>query len=149
VSHPNVLLVANRTANTDGLRQAVRDRAAGGTRRFHLLVPAVPSGLHRVVDPEVAGRETAHIRLGAALPGLSEAAGFMVGGEVGSADPMAAIQDTLARESFDEIVISTLPRRMSRWLRVDLPSKARGLGLPVSHVEAQTAPDEDPALAAR
>jgi len=149
VSHPqSVLLVANRTADTDLLRQAVRDRAEKGTTRFHLLVPAVPSGLHRVVDPEVAGREEAHTRLGAALPHLSQAAGFMVGGEVGSADPMAAIQDTLARESFDEIVISTLPRRVSRWLHVDLPSKASGLGLPVSHLEAETVP-EDPALAVR
>jgi len=111
-------------------------------------MPAVPSGLHRVVDPEVAGRYEARIRLNAALPRLSQAAGFMVGGEVGSADPMAAIQDTIARESFDEIVISTLPRRMSRWLRVDLPSKAAGLGLPVSHVQAETAPDDHVALAA-
>ena len=150
MSHPQtVLLVANRTADADRLREAVRERAEKGTTRFHLLVPAVPSGLHRVVDPEVAGREEAHIRLNAALPPLSQAAGFMVGGEVGSADPMAAIQDTLAREGFDEIVISTLPRRMSRWLHVDLPSKAKGLGLPVSHVEAETVPENDPALAAR
>lgn len=146
--HPQtVLLVANRTADTDRLRQAVSDRAAKGTTRFHLLVPAVPSGLHRVVDPEVAGRQEAHDRLATALPRLSEAAGFMVGGEVGSADPMAAIQDTLAREQFDEIVISTLPRRMSRWLHLDLPSKVKGLGVPVSHVEATLA--EDPALATR
>ena len=144
MTHPqSVLLVANRTAETAGLRQAVAERAAKGTTRFHLLMPAVPSGLHRVVDPEVAGRQEAHARLSAALPRLSEAAGFMVGGEVGSADPMAAVQDTLARESFDEIVISTLPRRVSRWLHVDLPSKARGLGLPVSHVEAEQVPDED------
>ena len=150
MSHPQtVLLVANRTADADRLRQAVRDRAEKGTTRFHLLVPAVPGGLHRVVDPEVAGREEAHLRLNAALPRLSEAAGFMVGGEVGSADPMAAIQDTLAREGFDEIVISTLPRRVSRWLHVDLPSKAKGLGLPVSHVEAETVPEDDPAMAVR
>jgi hypothetical protein len=150
VSHPQtVLLVANRTADADALHQAVRERAAKGTTRFHLLVPAVPSGLHRVVDPEVAGREEAHARLDAALPRLSDAAGVKVEGEVGSADPLAAIQDTLSRESFDEIVISTLPRRVSRWLHMDLPSKAKVLGLPVTHVEAETVPDEDPASAAR
>ena len=59
---------------------------------------------------------------------LSEAAGFTVEGEVGSAEPMAAIQDAVGRESFDEIVISTLPKRVSRWLHMDLPSKAGGLG---------------------
>lgn len=148
--HPQtVLLVANRTADADSLSRAVRERAAKGTTRFHLLMPAVPSGLHRVVDPEVAGRDEAHARLAAALPRLSRAAGFMVGGEVGSADPLAAIQDTLSRESFDEIVISTLPRRVSRWLHVDLPSKAEGLGLPVTHVEAESVPDEHLAVAGR
>ena len=47
----HVLLVANRTADTDALLRAVAERAANGTKSFHLLMPAVPSGLHRVVDP--------------------------------------------------------------------------------------------------
>ncbi len=59
---------------------------------------------------------------------------------MGSADPLAAIQDAVGRRSFDEIVVSTLPHRVSRWLRLDLPSKARGLGLPVSHLEAEAVP---------
>lgn len=137
----SVLLVANRTANTDRLRETVADRAARGARAFHLVVPAVPHGLHRVVDPEVAGRAEAEAVLAVALPSLSEVAGCDVSGEVGSADPLAAIQDALSRRSFDEIVISTLPRRVSRWLRLDMPSKARGLGLPVAHVEAEAAPE--------
>jgi len=136
-----VLLVANRTANTDRLREAVRDRASRGARAFHLVVPAIPHGLHRVVDPEVTGWQEGQAALASALPSLSEAAGCEVSGEVGSADPIAAIQDALARRSFDEIVISTLPHRISRWLRLDLPSKARGLGLPVAHVEAEAIPE--------
>jgi hypothetical protein len=139
-----VLLVANRTATTVRLGEAVERRAGGGSdgTRFHLLVPATPRGLHRVVDPEVAGREEAGGQLDGALPSLSAAAGSPVTGEVGDADPLAAIQDVLSRERFDEIIISTLPRRVSRWLRLDLPSKARGLGLPVTHVEAEDVPDE-------
>lgn len=140
-----VLLVANRTAGTERLREAVSDRAARGAVAFHLVVPAVPHGLHRVVDPEVAGYEEAKAALALALPSLSEAAGCEVTGEVGSADPLAAIQDAMGRRTFDEIVVSTLPHRMSRWLRVDLPSKARGLGVPVAHVEAEFVPE--PALA--
>lgn len=136
----SVLLVANRTAQTTRLREAVRRIAQRRDVHFHLLVPSHPRGLHRVVDPEVAGREEAEARLDAALPSLSEAAGRPVSGEVGDADPLAAIQDTLGRESFDEIVVSTLPARVSRWLRLDLPSKARGLGLPVTHVEAEAVP---------
>jgi hypothetical protein len=141
-----VLLVANRTANTDRLREAVADRATHGASAFHLVVPAMPRGLHRVVDPEVAGCEEARAALESALPSLSEAAGFEVTGEVGSADPFAAIQDALTRGNFDEVVVSTLPRRFSRWMRVDLPSKVRGLGVPVVHVQADDVPE--PALAA-
>lgn len=139
-----VLLVANRTAMTVRLRDTVRGLAERGNTRFHLLVPAHPRGLHRVVDPEVAGREEAKERLEAAVLFLREAAGREVTGEIGSADPLAAIQDVLGRERFDELVISTQPRRVSRWLRLDLPSKARVLGLPVTHIEAAEVPEELP-----
>ncbi|HEY8677258.1 MAG TPA: hypothetical protein VIN39_01325 [Candidatus Dormibacteraeota bacterium] len=131
-----VLLVANRTATNVALVEAVRRRAreARGQVVFHLVVPATPEGLHRVVDPEVAGRMPAAERLRGALPPLSEAAGGEVTGHVGDANPLAAVADALNLEGFDEIVISTLPWRLSRWLRIDLLSKLRGLGVPVQHV---------------
>jgi hypothetical protein len=53
---------------------------------------------------------------------------------VGDANPLAAVADALNLRGFDEIIVSTLPWRLSRWLRVDLPSKLRGLGVPVLHV---------------
>lgn len=140
-----VLVVANRTAATPALLEAVAERAHRSPATFHLLVPATPRGLHRVVDPEVAGREEARANLALALPALSAAAGSRVDGEVGSADPVAAIHDALHRQPFDELIISTLPSWISRWMRLDLPNKARGLGLPVLHVEAQ---QRVPALAA-
>jgi hypothetical protein len=91
------------------------------------------------VDPEVAGREEAQKSLESALPQLTEAAGSEVTGEVGDADPIAAIHDVLGASEgdFNEIIVSTLPRTLSRWLKVDLPSKACGFGLPVTHVEAR------------
>ena len=147
MSEPNILLVANRTALTDRLREIVRRRAELAPARFHLLVPATPHGLHRVVDPEVSGREEAAERLDEALPVLSDVAGSEVTGEVGDADPLAAIQDVLAGGGFVELIISTLPPRVSRWLHLDLPSKARGLGLPVTHVEAEALPAERVAVA--
>ena len=135
-----VLLVANRTALTPALREEVRKRAAAGDATFHLVVPAHPSGLHRVVDPEVAGREEAKERMEDALKVLSEVAGSSpITGEVGDADPLAAIQDAMNSRTIDEIVISTLPRRVSKWLHLDLPSKARGLGVPVTHIESMPA----------
>jgi hypothetical protein len=139
-SPSRVLIVANRTAATDKLLEAVRQRVAAGPATFHLLVPATPRGLHRVVDPEVAGRKEAAAQLELALERLREAAGADVIGHVGDADPMAAISDTLHEREIDEIIISTLPRRLSRWMRLDLPSKVRGLGKPVVHVQGERAP---------
>jgi hypothetical protein len=130
-----VLLVANRTAAGARLLEAVRQRAQQGPAVFHLVVPATPYSLHRIVDPEVAGREIAADRLARALPALAEAAGREVTGHVGDANPLCAVQDALNLEGYDEIILSTLPWRVSRWLRVDLPSKIRALGVPVLHLE--------------
>ncbi len=147
MSAARVLLVANRTATDEPLIQAVRARAARGPASFHLLVPATPRGLHRVVDPEDAGREAARTRLAEALPILGRAAGAPVTGHIGDANPLAAISDAHHLQGFDEIILSTLPWRLSRWLKLDLPSKVRGLGVPVLHVTSAQA-EKPPALAA-
>jgi hypothetical protein len=131
-----VLVVAHRTAATHGLADAVRARAAAGPARFTLLVPRTAHGLHRIMDPEDGDDREARAILDRALPLLSAAAGGPVGGLVGDPSPLTAIEDAINREPFDELIISTLPRRLSRWLRLDLPSKAGGLGLPVSVVTA-------------
>ena len=141
-----VLLVANRTATDPALMMAVRRRTERGRVVFHLVVPATPQGLHRVVDPEVAGIGAACARLEQALPILSEAAGQEVTGHVGDANPLAAVEDAVNLQGYDEIILSTLPWRISRWLRVDLPSKVRALGIPVLHVTGSQAEAIAPAL---
>jgi len=132
-----VLVVANRTAATPALIEAVRERAARGPCTFTLLVPNPAHGLHRVVDPEDQSQSEAEQTLDLAVPLLEDAAGSLVEGLVGDPEPLAAIQDALNLHGFDEIIISTLPTRFSRWLKLDLPSKAAGLGLPVTTVTAK------------
>jgi len=132
-----VLVVANRTAATPALIEAVRERAGRGACTFTLLVPHTASGLHRVVDPEDQGVNEAEQTLELALPLLEKAAGAPVEGMVGDAEPLAAIQDAVNLHGYDELIISTLPKRFSRWLRLDLPHKAAGLGLPVTTVTAE------------
>ena len=132
-----VLVVAHKTAATPALLDAVRDRAQRGPATFTLLVPNPAHGLHALVDPEDQEENEAQQVLELALPLLEEAAGAPVEGIVGDPSPMNAIQDAINIHGFDEVIISTLPARVSKWLKLDLPSKVTGLGLPVTTVTAR------------
>lgn len=129
-----VLVVAHKTAATQPLLDAVRRRAARGRCSFTLLVPNAAHGLHKVVDAEDQGASEARGAIDAAVPKLSEAAGAPVEGIVGDPDPTAAVQDAINLRGFDEVIVSTLSPRVSRWLKLDLPSKISGMGLPVTTV---------------
>ncbi|HLM93491.1 MAG TPA: hypothetical protein VK273_06750, partial [Gaiellaceae bacterium] len=65
---------------------------------------------------------------------LRPAARGKVEGLVGGPDPFESIQDAVRQGDFDEIIISTLPRRVSKWLRRDLIRRVEGLGLPVTAI---------------
>jgi len=134
-----VLVVAHKTAATPALIDAVRERAARGAAAFTLLVPPSAHGLDRVMDPEDHRTdEEAAAMIELALPLLEDAAGGPVRGIVGSDPaPLTSIEDAINRDGYDEIIISTLPARVSRWLRLDLPHKLNGLGLPVTTVTAR------------
>lgn len=129
-----VLVVAHKTAATQPLLDAVAQRAARGPCSFTLLVPNPAHGLHKAVDPEDQGAGEARDVIDRAVPKLSEAAGSAVEGIVGDPDPTAAVQDAINLRGFDEVIVSTLSPRLSRWLKLDLPSKITGLGLPVTTV---------------
>jgi hypothetical protein len=136
-SPTRVLVVAHRTAATPALLDAVRARAARGPCTFTLVVPNMAHGLHRFVDAEDQADDQAQAVLELALPLLEEAAGGPVEGMIGDPEPLNAVQDAVNLRGFDEIIISTLPRRVSRWMRLDLPHKVAGLGLPVTTITAK------------
>jgi hypothetical protein len=123
-----VLVVAHRTAATPKLLDEVRARARRSPCSFTLLVP------RPYWDPET---EEAAATLELALPLLDEAADGQVEGTIGDTDPFAAVEEAAKRGGFDEIIISTLPARVSHWLRRDLPHRVEALGLPVTVVTAQ------------
>jgi hypothetical protein len=123
-----VLVVAHRTAATPRLLEEVRARAGRSPCVFTLLVP------RPYWDPDT---DEAAATLELALPLLDEAAGDHVEGLVGDTDPLAAIQQALEEVGFDEIIVSTLPARVSRWLHRDLPHRIEALGLPLTVVTAQ------------
>jgi hypothetical protein len=137
-SAARVLVVANKTAATPALLDAVRERAAKGPCEFTLLVPNTTHGLHTVVDPEDQSRGEAETVIELAIPLLEQASGGPVDAMIGVPEPLAAIQDAVNLHGFDELIISTLPTRVSKWLKLDLPSKAAGLGLPLTTVTASS-----------
>jgi hypothetical protein len=127
-----VLVVEHKTSATPRLLDAVRKRAQRGPCTFTLLVPTTTHGLHKVVDPHDQGAAEASSELDQALPALREAAGMQVDGIVGDPDPVAAVEDAINLQGFEEIIISTPSPRLARWLRLDLPSKVSGMGVPVT-----------------
>ncbi len=126
-SPARILVVAHRTAATPKLLEHVRTRAQAGPCTFVLLVP------RPYWDPET---EEASKVIELAVPLLEDAVGERVQAVVGDTDPFVAVRDALERSAVDEVVISTLPRRVSHWLRLDLPARVQRLGVPVSVVEA-------------
>ena len=99
-------------------------------------MPNTTHGLHRVVDPEDQEQSEASEVVELAVPLLEEAAGGPVESIIGDPSPLNAVQDAINRHGFDEVIISTLPAKVSKWLKLDLPSKVAGLGLPVTTVTA-------------
>jgi cell pole-organizing protein PopZ len=144
------LVVANQTLGSDELVTLVRERTAEGPAEFWLVVPATPvkdlasnampipmpvmGGVSTLPAPPAEARRLAQINLDAAIKTLTVAGGT-VNGTVSDADPMQAVKEAVDSREFDEIIVATLPPRLSRWLHQDLPARLQhDFHLPVTHV---------------
>jgi hypothetical protein len=131
-----VLVVANQTAESDELLSALRARSQESQCEFTLLVPATPHGVSWAADM-FAGGEEAQEHLDAMVERLRATGLPIKGAKVGDPDALAAVQDVCNFGSYDEVIVSTLPLHVSKWLKIDLPHKVEhATGLPVRHVEA-------------
>jgi hypothetical protein len=139
------LVVAKHTLGGPQLIDAIRDRMSRGPAEFWVLVPATPT-IHLVndfnalscafpVDPDLLpgaadvqtldqGIAEAQSNLDTELQRLRQL-GATADGAVDDPDPMQAIETTLAQRRVDEIILSTLPPGISRWLAWDLPHRVR------------------------
>jgi hypothetical protein len=135
----HVLVVANRTAASPELLGALAQRASEGPVCFTLVVPATAHGLAWAGDMH-SGGDQAEANMKAATKRLHEA-GLEVQAKVGDQDPVSAVTDEINLDgSYSEVIVSTLPKNLSRWLKVDLPRRVeRATDLPVRHVVASEA----------
>src|SRR4051812_15463788 len=119
------LIVANQTAGTHLLLEEVERRARERPTQFALLIPNVASG------------KRADWTMESAIPLLERAARGPVEGIVGGADPFESVKQALDDGRYDDVLISTLPKRTSEWLRRDLPRKVQRLGVPVAVISEE------------
>lgn len=137
---PRYLVVANLTLGGDALLAVLRDRVGRGGARLHVLAPAShrPEGWHSH-DAETDA-VAAHHRLDDAMAAFKDLGADEVTGEMGTSRVVDAVGDVIrhhGRDTFDEIILSTLPAGPSRWIAMDLPSRiARVHDIPLTHVEA-------------
>ena len=144
------LVVANQTLGSDELETLVRERTAEGPAEFWLVVPATPvkdlasnaipipmpvmGGVSTLPAPPSEARRLAQLHLDAAIQKLT-AAGATVNGAVADPDPVRAVAEAVSGREFDEIIVFTLPPRLSRWLHQDLPTRLQhAFHLPVTDV---------------
>ncbi len=151
------LIVANQTAGGAELEDAIRTRVTSGFTSFFVVVPCIkpeleaegwvpadpiigiesPDPFARDAAAEAAeeGRRRAHHRLDRLIDRIRELGGE-ADGEVGPSDPLAAAEAALERQPVDEVIVSTLPAGISRWLKMDLPSRlSRRMPVPVTTIE--------------
>jgi hypothetical protein len=135
-----ILVIANKTLGSNDLLQSIQDRMSEGPCQFTLLVPATPHA-HRESTIEALTRRIVNMPVSDEARGAEESdyehargrlqfgieqlqkLGAKVDGEVGDADAFKAVEEALSRRKYDEIIVSTLPSGVGRWLSQDLPHK--------------------------
>ena len=149
VVHPGAhyLVVAHDTARSVELREHLQGIATRDTRaRFTLLIPAThASGRLTATTDDMASAESAAAETRAVL---RDADLDLVDAKVGDPTPLLAIEDELRDdpEAYDAVILCTFPPGMSRWVRMDTAHQVeRNLEIPVEHVIAYRAPEDNPA----
>jgi hypothetical protein len=149
------LVVANQTMHAAELREELRKRISAGPCSFFVIVPDTKAAQYDPVaaggvlpqpgmwwwatyyarpatDEEATAQARERLRL---MLAVLAAMGVPAQGDLGSSSPLQAMEKACAGHRFDEIIVATLPRHVSRWLRADLPHQAgRRFKLPVTTI---------------
>ena len=144
------LIVANQTIGGEQLTAKLDELATASPSTFRFLVPVTDTeGAHQwdyppidrlVPDAHQIARVLAEARLEHELARLRRS-GIEASGEVVDAQPVDRAREVLRERHFDGVVVSTLPRRLSRWLVWDLPHRIADVAeVPVTHIEGNAGP---------
>lgn len=135
------LVVAHKTSSGDELIDHLKAKAAGDER--HLFIAVVPQ-----LDRSGGAHREAQIRLATMLARL-DAAGLLSAGMIGDPDPYTSVMNALELFKVDDLVISTLPKARSGWLRANLIERvSNATTVPVEHVVAADEPNATTAAGA-
>ncbi len=131
---PRILVVANETVEGEELLAEIQRLVGGRDADVHVVCPALNSKLRHWTSDEDGARVAAQSRLEGSLARL-RAAGLVASGEVGDADPVQAVEDSLRVFAADEIVLATHPPGRSHWLERGVVDAVRHrFVVPVTHV---------------
>ena len=150
----SALIVANRTVGGNDLIDAVKARLGNEPYQFHLMVPVTSSVSTSIALGAMAvdtlpidnldlpnEREKADERLKIGLDWLKGLGVTATGEVITDADTVQAVCRVVTDRAIDEVIISTLPTTVSRWLRQDLPHRIeRKVTVPVTVVTSKSAP---------
>ena len=139
-----VLVLAEHTATSEPLLEALKRRTEQGPVEFLVVIPGEPN-VPGVPDAAVADLEMPDVEtppdlereLEQALAHL-RGAGLEVEGQIGDADAVAAVADAVNFADFDAVIVATPAKRLGRWLKIDVAHRIEGVtDLPVEHVPAE------------
>jgi len=143
-THPpgeyRLVVLANRTVASGELLEEVCRIAKERHATVHFVAPALTDRAHHWASDVDPARADAQARLDVSLANLLEA-GIPATGEVGSDDPLLALDDTLRTFGPDEAIICTRPAGKSLWLERGVVHKARDrFDLPITHLIVEDVP---------
>jgi hypothetical protein len=137
-----ILVVANETLHGRALHEEVRRRAAERPTEVLVVAPALASAVAHWTDAEDAAREAAAMRVRETCAALADL-NVEARGEVGSDDPLRAVEDALRTFGADEIVVATHPRGRSNWLETGVVDRLREFyEIPVVHLVVEQGHEE-------
>ena len=130
----HLLVIANETACSHALLEAIEARSKQGPIRVTVLAPVTQPRQGYVVYDNTR-RASARRRLDQALDKL-RGEGIPADGVTFEADPVAVLRDGINQLEPDEVIVSTHPQQKSGWLRRNQVEQMRRVAgsLPFDHV---------------